>query len=204
MTVPVEASDVTALFRHCWLLDRKPIDRLVYCLIWLAFNTVGVDSACTNGSDGHDRRAPAENGEDDVRSEKRHQEAGAVQVCRRVSSSISDQRRQTINCPRESTSVGEGETADCGARLQKSHSGGELCRLGRTAGAAAVPLASDCSPRLFSPFPRQYVNKRRLDNAIRLGLYTVDDASAASSATTSGPQRSAAASGARPARYPHS
>jgi len=38
MTVPVEGSDATALFRHCWLRDRKPIDGLVYCLIWLAFN----------------------------------------------------------------------------------------------------------------------------------------------------------------------
>jgi len=48
--------------------------------------------------------------------------------------------------------------------------------------------------RLFSPFPRQYVNRRRVDHAIRLGLYAADDT------TTAGPQR-ATTSGHRSSRY---
>jgi len=60
----------------------------------------------------------------------------------------------------------------------------------QTAAAAPEP-----SSRQFSPFPRQYVNKRRVDNAIRLGLYTVDDTSVPVQKTTSG---------GRPARSPNS
>jgi len=103
-------------------------------------------------------------------------------------------------------------------RLVKSLSGGDLSRTA-AAGApafsregrgpsicapyAALPPQGSTEGRLFSPFPRQYVNRRRVDNAIRLGLYTVDDATPTPPMlkTTSAP---ASAPGRSSARYPHS
>ena len=71
-------------------------------------------------------------------------------------------------------------------RCSRSGPGGER-------GMVASASLSDTA-RQFSPFPRQYVNKRRLDSAIRLALYTVDSDSA-----STGPQKSVA--GGRATRY---
>ena len=100
----------------------------------------------------------------------------------------SDDRRQgrTTNDPSD-----RGLT-DC-LRLKKSRSGGDLCRPGSSQTGASQSVETTTS-RLFSPFPKQYVNRRRVDTAIKLGLYTVDD-------TTTGPQKTASG---RSGRHTHS
>ena len=102
-------------------------------------------------------------------------------------------------------------------RLVKSLSGGDLSRAAgvpagppreRRVPAVCPAAAAGPSPgsteatslRLFSPFPRQYVNKRRVDNAIRLGLYTVDGATAAAPTL----KTTSASGGRSSARHPHS
>jgi len=151
-----------------------------------------VDTGYTNGDDVVNCQTEAS---EDLRRNK--QSVNGLEVCGDGSSN-NRLRPQTINWPRDS--VTETAETDC-LRLTKSLSGGDLTRA-RTGPAdrrsvpAVVPppTAAETTSRLFSPFPRQHFNKRRVDNAIRLGLYTVDDTSAVPHKTTSG----------RSARYPHS
>ena len=144
----------------------------------------------TDGNDGVSSRTEASEDEGRRSGRRRDTVEGRRQVTSR-----NRQRPQTINCPQDLP--GETAEGDC-HRLTKSLSGGDLSRTAavsrdrRTTPAAVLPT-SESTSRLFSPFPRQYVNKRRVDNAIRLGLYTVDD--------TAGPQKTTSG---RSARYPHS
>ena len=151
-----------------------------------------VGTGYTNGDDGVSSQTEAS--EDDIGRNK--QPTDSLEVCRDGSSN-NRLRPQTINCPQDPIT----ETAEVGClRLTKSHSGGDLTRARagpgdrRSVPAMAPPSTAETTSRLFSPFPRQHFNKRRVDNAIRLGLYTVDDMTAAPHKTTSG----------RSARYPHS
>jgi len=130
-----------------------------------------------------------EPGEDDVRTSS--QQVPVIELCCHETST-SRQRPRTINYPQDSTTGDPGETDRL--TLTKSLSGGDLSGSGDRRTTQAAPLTtSESTSRLFSPFPRQHVNKRRVDNAIRLGLYTVDD--------TAGTQKTATG---RSARYPHS
>jgi len=153
----------------------------------------------TVGGDGVHSRTEA--AEDDERRNREQTEI--VDVCRQVSSN-NRQRPQTINCPQDS--IIDPDEAEC-LWLTKSLSGSDLCGPGerRTSPAGVLPSPGGVTPtsetgsRLFSPFPIQHVNKRRVNNAIRLGLYTVDNVTPPTA--TAGPQKTTSG---RPARYPHS
>jgi len=148
---------------------------------------------CADGKDGVSSQS--EPNEDDLRRTKSPPDVG---VSVQGSSSNNRHQPEMISAAQEPACL----------RLTKSLSGGDLSQT-RTRGvsdrrstpAAGLPTAAIAVPttepscRMFSPFPRQHFNRRRVDNAIRLGLYTVDD-------TTTGPHKATAA---RPdGRYPHS